>query len=141
MASTLSDRPTQAGGVVYRFDNGVFEFLIVTARREPRAWVLPKGNIEDDETPEEAAVREVEEEAGVIAQIERPLKDLLIDTDDRNQRIRFFLMTVLDEDEAGEGRKVRWVSLEEALDRLTFLTHRRLIREAASQLKPPAPSS
>jgi len=35
-------------------------------------WDLPKGKIETGETPEEAALREVEEETGVRAQIHEP---------------------------------------------------------------------
>jgi 8-oxo-dGTP pyrophosphatase MutT (NUDIX family) len=37
-----------------------------------REWVFPKGHIEQDETPEQAAIREVREESGVeIAIVER----------------------------------------------------------------------
>lgn len=36
-------------------------------------WDLPKGHIEDDETTEEAAVREVQEECGIEAEITKQL--------------------------------------------------------------------
>ena len=40
--------------------------------RRGREWVFPKGHIEQDETPEEAAIREVREESGIeIAIVER----------------------------------------------------------------------
>jgi 8-oxo-dGTP pyrophosphatase MutT (NUDIX family) len=36
-------------------------------------WSLPKGHIEDGETPEQAAIREVAEETGITSEIERSL--------------------------------------------------------------------
>ena len=53
------ERPdTHAGGIVYRDVGSGPEYLIVRARRDPSAWVLPKGHIERGETAEEAAVRD-----------------------------------------------------------------------------------
>ena len=48
-----------AGGLVY---NEFGELLIIDRLEK---WDLPKGKIEGDETPEEAAMREVEEECGI----------------------------------------------------------------------------
>jgi ADP-ribose pyrophosphatase YjhB (NUDIX family) len=36
-------------------------------------WSLPKGHIEEGETPEEAALREVQEETGIVSVIEKSL--------------------------------------------------------------------
>ncbi|MDP2335291.1 MAG: NUDIX domain-containing protein [Bacteroidota bacterium] len=57
-----------AGGLV-RNENGSFLFI-----RRLGVWDLPKGKIEKDETPENAAIREVEEECGLTGlKIIRPL--------------------------------------------------------------------
>ncbi len=48
-----------AGGLVH---NDKMEFLMIFRRGK---WDLPKGKIDYDESPEEAAVREVEEECGI----------------------------------------------------------------------------
>ncbi|MBC7084005.1 MAG: NUDIX hydrolase [Firmicutes bacterium] len=55
-----------AGVVVFRGD----QVLIIKNRFGE--WVLPKGKVEAGETPEAAALREVEEETGVRAEILRP---------------------------------------------------------------------
>lgn len=56
-----------AGGIVVK-DNKVL-LLHTTHGR----WVLPKGHVEADESLRQAAIREVREEAGVHARIERKL--------------------------------------------------------------------
>ena len=43
------------------------EVLIVTAMGNSNVWVMPKGHIEKDETPDQTAKRETEEEAGIVA--------------------------------------------------------------------------
>jgi len=62
LMSLLKDNLTQipaAGGLVIN-ERGQFLFIKRMGR-----WDLPKGRIEAGETPEEAAIREVEEECGV----------------------------------------------------------------------------
>jgi len=43
------------------------------ASRERLLWSLPKGHIEEGETPEQAAVREVQEETGIESEIAKEL--------------------------------------------------------------------
>ena len=44
-----------------------------TDRRGRLLWSLPKGHIEEGETPEDTAVREVAEETGIIGEVVAPL--------------------------------------------------------------------
>ena len=71
--------------------DGEWEYLLVEARRS-REWVLPKGHIEPGETPEEAAVREVQEEAGVRAAVVARAGESEYALDGQPVRIIFFLM-------------------------------------------------
>ena len=59
--------PVSAGGVVYRVRDGVME-VVLGQRKGPRTWNLPKGTPVAGESMEEAALREVGEEAGIAAQ-------------------------------------------------------------------------
>jgi len=45
--------------------DGLFRILLVHKPRKSDAWQLPQGGIEDGETPEVAALRELKEEAGL----------------------------------------------------------------------------
>ena len=56
---------------MYRRRNGQLEFLLVHpggpfwARKDAGAWTIPKGELQPDEEPLEAAKREFEEELGI----------------------------------------------------------------------------
>jgi 8-oxo-dGTP pyrophosphatase MutT (NUDIX family) len=125
---------THAGGVVYRLRSGRPEFLLVTARRRPDVWVYPKGHIESGETPQETAVREVEEEAGVRANVVKRIDDVSLDVRGEQQRIRYFLMTAFEETDHDEGRQVAWLSARAAKDRLLFPEARSTLRKAVDAL-------
>lgn len=59
-----------AGLLLYRFNNNLIEYFIVHpggpfwVKKDIGAWSIPKGIIEDNEDPLEAAIREFEEETG-----------------------------------------------------------------------------
>ena len=57
-----------AGGVVYR-QGDIGSEIVLVARRKERLWALPKGTLEENETIEEAALREVLEETGLVTVI------------------------------------------------------------------------
>jgi len=120
--------------VVVRRDRGQLEFLLVTARRSPREWVLPKGHIEPGETAEIAASREVFEEARVTATTGGALVDLEYTTPRGRIRVRLFLMEFQSEERVpGEGRSRVWLSADEVRARLPFQDARALVEQAAKQ--------
>jgi 8-oxo-dGTP pyrophosphatase MutT (NUDIX family) len=51
------------------------KFLMVKQQKHGRVfWNFPGGHVEEDETPEEACIREVKEETGLDAEIVRVLR-------------------------------------------------------------------
>jgi diadenosine hexaphosphate hydrolase (ATP-forming) len=116
---------THAGGVVVRQRNGAPEYLLVRAREPAGAWVFPKGHIEPGETPEDAAFREVREEAGVHARVE----GLLGEIPAGNGTSAMYLMTQTDAGSDRE-REVAWFPFEAALRALAFDESRQLLKAA-----------
>ena len=102
---------------------------------------LPKGKVETGETPEQAALREVSEEAGLEAEIVAPLTTLSYDYNENeslvSKQVHFYLMKHVSgtpHARDGELLNVRWCSFEEALDTLTFDGERLAAERARGQL-------
>jgi diadenosine hexaphosphate hydrolase (ATP-forming) len=110
----------------------VRRFLLVTARRQPGQWVFPKGHIEEGETAEAAAVREVLEESGVEATIVSALGASQYRTAREVVRAQFFLMRYVSEEKPGEGRRRAWFTAPEAQRALLYEDARLLIAGAAN---------
>lgn len=49
--------------------------IVLTKRRDVPVWVLPGGGIEENETPEAAAVREAQEETGLTVKVDRQVAE------------------------------------------------------------------
>ena len=133
-----------AGGVVYRrTDDGKIEILLAArrTRKGEIAWGLAKGGIEEGETIEEAAVREVREETGIEAVIEGSLGETRYFYVWEEVRIRktvhFFLMRAIGgnvEDRDDEMEEIRWFPLSRALKRAAYRGEREVLQRAAAKL-------
>ena len=125
----------QAGSLVFRTDGKEPRVLLVTARRNPRNWIFPKGHIEKGESPAEAALRETREEAGVLGKVVGPAGVLEYGFLGAKARVEYFVVQFTrDVGPPEDGRQRAWYSLEEALDRLNYKNARKLLRQAYKQL-------
>ena len=126
-------RVSHAGGVVYKNEGGQIRYLVISPKSEKNVWVLPKGHIEKGEGDGEAALREVEEETGVVAQLIRPLGEVsfLVKPDEPlvSTRVKFYLMRWLFDlpEKRRENRALQWLPFEQALEQLTFLEGKRMV--------------
>jgi 8-oxo-dGTP pyrophosphatase MutT (NUDIX family) len=121
---------SHAGGIVARTVNGEPEYLLVEASRKRGLWVLPKGHIETGETPEDAAVREVDEEAGVLATIVARAGDIEFAVDRRPVRVVFFLMRYQGESSHLPERARAWHRYDDALRLVHFDDTRCVLTQA-----------
>ncbi|GAV07259.1 hypothetical protein RvY_17120-1 [Ramazzottius varieornatus] len=98
------------------------EVLLVSSSRSRERWVIPGGGIEPNESPAEAARREVQEEAGVRGDVQRFL-GVFENPESRNRTTVFLLLVteVLDlYDDVKIGRQRRWFSADEARHNLSL---------------------
>ncbi len=134
-----------AGGVVFRGAGLNPEVVIVRIVPEMR-WQLPKGIIDEGETIEGAAVREVREESGVVAELLEPIETIeywfTAKRDGQQRRyhkfVHFFLMRFVSGETADHDDEVdeaRWVPLHTAVSMLEFKSERDVVTKAAEQIR------
>ncbi len=133
-----------AGGAAFRNNNEQIEFAIV-AVNPSRRWQLPKGLVDEDESAEHAALREVREEAGIECEIVGNIETIeyWYFGNEKGGRVRyhkfvlFFLMKYISgdiTDHDHEISEVRWVSPDEAIEMLDFKSEKEVIKKAKKLL-------
>ena len=118
--------------------------LIVPVKRAAdgrRVTGLPKGHLDGDETPQQAALREVAEETGITAELIEELGDVRYRYERRGRRIdkavRFYLLRYVSGDVADHDHEIeeaRWVRLADAPAQLTYAGEREMVQRALSRL-------
>lgn len=133
---------TSAGGVVVDLSSDSLDVaLIARINRAGRLeWCLPKGHLEGEETPAQAARREVAEETGIRGQVMAPLGSVDYWFSVAGLRVHkvvhHFLLRAttgaltVDNDPDHEAIDAAWVPLDEVTDRLSFANERRIVAAA-----------
>ena len=115
----MSSEIEAAGGVVLDGEGRV----AVVHRPKYDDWSLPKGKLDEGESFEEAALREVWEETGLRVSLGEELPAVHYSVRERPKRVRYWRMSV--EADPGfspndEVDELRWLSPREAVDLLTY---------------------
>jgi 8-oxo-dGTP pyrophosphatase MutT (NUDIX family) len=129
-----------AGGVVVSKGQVITIVPVKRAADGRRVLGLPKGHPDGDETPEQAATREIAEEAGVRAQLVEPLGDIEYRYERKGRPVRkvvrFFLFDYTSGDLADHDHEIEeasWMPLAEAAQRLSYEGEREMVSRAMSR--------
>ena len=109
-----------AGGIVLR--GGETPLIAVVRLRKRNEWVLPKGKLDDGETPRNAAVREVVEETGHEVVVHEFLGTLVYESGGRSKVVHYWRMETNGEqlyELMDDVKAVEWLPLDAAVERLS----------------------
>jgi len=109
-----------AGGIVLRREPAP-RFAVVRLRKR-NEWVLPKGKLDDGETPRAAAEREVMEETGHAVAVHEFLGTLVYESNGRSKIVHYWRMEADGEpvrELMHDVRAVDWLPLDRAIRRLS----------------------
>lgn len=132
-----------AGGVLYKKEGGSLKVCLI-AKRGGIVWALPKGRVNEGETPEGAALREVLEETGHLAEIGERIDEIdyyFYWKENRtlyHKLVSFFLMPLVREGAGprdGEADAVGWFTMGEAWRKLSYLNEKEILRQAQRILR------
>jgi 8-oxo-dGTP diphosphatase len=129
-----SDQPHDliraAGGVLFRTSRRGRDKVAVVYREARGDWTFPKGKLDEGESFEEAALREVVEETGITAVIRRFVGSTnYTHRKGRPKIVAYYLMEAISGEFAPneEVDELRWVTLDEAFELLTWDRDRELV--------------
>ena len=132
------DEQRSAGGVLYKKErNRIYVCLIYKKGRN--VWALPKGRVDNNEKPEETAVREVEEETGHRSSVQADLDrvEYYFYWKDNNtfyhKLVNFYLLKLEEENfrqKDNEADVVSWMSPGEAYKKLTYIDEKEVMKKA-----------
>jgi 8-oxo-dGTP pyrophosphatase MutT (NUDIX family) len=158
-------REISAGGVVLRQIAGIWHVALIEPqkesprpatkpastprRRSPAVFTLPKGLVDPGEKPQAAAVREVLEETGIVAEPVTKLADnkyVYVRKWGDGARVfkivSFYLMRYvsgeidnLTADMRIEVKRALWVALSDASRQLAYSNERKVLRQAQDHLE------
>ena len=131
-----------AGGLVVDLDAMTAAIIGRRDRKGRMVWSFPKGHLEAGETAEQAAVREVFEETGLIAEIRAPLGDIafwfMLDGRRIHKTVHHFLLIATGGELSDADREVdavEWIALTDVHARLAYNDERLLLPKALQMLR------
>ena len=133
----MRPRPQQAAVVPFRRNGDSVSLCLITAAAS-RSWGIPKGTIERGSSPEDTALQEAWEEAGLRGRIVgESLGSYEYEKAGVLLTVAVYLMEVAIEAEEWEERELRrrrWVSASVAVQMLETHPARSLVKEACTRL-------
>jgi 8-oxo-dGTP pyrophosphatase MutT (NUDIX family) len=125
---------THAGCLVFKTDGNDVFFLLITSS-DSENWVLPKGHIEEHESPEEAALRELKEEAGVLGIIVEKLSVQTFEKPKETATVQYYLIKAIIQLQPKETRKILWLVEDEVIKYLSFEDSKTIFLEGARAIR------
>lgn len=129
-----------SGAVVYRKNNGEIEYLLLESQNKGHFWGFPKGHVEENETLEETAKREIKEETQLVLPIDTSFHvytEYDLPNGNRKQMTLYTADLTQSEDihlQAEEIKNCGWFNYPAARERLTYDNLKQLLDQVNAHL-------
>lgn len=132
---------TSAGGIIFRNEDGEIKFLLIKNLYDK--WTFPKGKVEEGETWQEAAVREIQEETGISeAEILGEVGEVRFTDKSGDEAIKknvHFYLVKTDQKETvvdpkAHVKEIAWMREEDALNSLGYPNLADLFKKATEDI-------
>ncbi|MDD3191800.1 MAG: GNAT family N-acetyltransferase [Bacilli bacterium] len=122
------------GAVVYHYDQDECKILLIK-QLHGRHWSFPKGHMEQNESEEETAVREVKEESGMDIQLIEGFREVNTYPISRNKLkdVIYFLGRAISKQVCKQEEEIEaigWFTVLEAYEKITFENDVEILRKA-----------
>ncbi len=131
-------REKSCGAVVYCQKDDGLHFLLIRHRRGGH-WSFPKGHVEDGESEEQTALREIREETGLVVTLCKDFRHSVEYSPKPNvkKQVVYFLGRAEDERLVRQEEEIsdlKWMKSQEAQSAVTFKNDRMLLSLAREYL-------
>lgn len=126
------------GAITYRYYNGDIYILMIQINLGH--WSFPKGHVEEDETEEETARREVKEETNIDILVDKKFREITTYSpmEDVIKDVVYFVGTPISNKlipQEEEVSDVKWIHWEDALNIVTYESDRNILLKAIAHIK------
>lgn len=123
-------------GIVYRKFHGNTEILLIKHIKSGY-WSFPKGHVENGETEEETAKREIKEETGIDVYIDSGFRETVTYSPrkDAKKEVVYFVARAKNYDytpQLEEISEIRWVGIGQAHNLLVYDNDKLIVNKAKS---------
>ncbi len=121
------------GAVVYQFQDDQLYLLILKMRKGH--YSIPKGHVENQESEEETALREIKEETNLKVKIDTNFREVItyFPFEGVSKDVVFFVAKYIDgevKEQESEVEKAMWLNIEDALNILTHKSDQEVVKKA-----------
>ena len=125
------------GAVVIKKENDDIMFLII--KQHDEYWHFPKGHVEEGETEEETAIREIKEETNIDVEIDNKFRKVITYSPKENtiKDVVFFIGKATSDDliiDQKELLDAKWVNAKEAESYFKYEDNKEVFKEALKYL-------
>ena len=127
------------GAIIFKKENGIIKYLILHMGLGHHS--LCKGHVENNESEEETAYREIKEETSLDVKIDTNFRKIITYSpkEDVIKDVVFFVAEVISnnipiDNHDDEVISFEWLEINEAIERLTFESDKSALKEANSYI-------